>query len=202
MSKAFPSSGDDEVKATAARTSAFATLYASRGRYQDPTTPQTLREALAEYYVVNPGLLPPASMTDKAAATYFRSHDLTHVVFGTHTGPLDEGVNDLLTMFGVDVSYVDYIRGFFAAKDAAKTIGDQYKKLPLGVLLQSLGWTLRLLPTVWRACRSMSKKWPWNPEEHLLDRPLVDVRAEYGIEIWRPEVRLNINAEKSSQPGV
>ncbi len=38
----------------------------------------------------------------------------------------------------------------------------------------------------------MRSKWPWDPPPELLDRPLVDLRAEYGFEVWRPEVALGL----------
>ncbi len=42
------------------------------------------------------------------------------------------------------------------------------------------------------SCRAMRSKWPWDPPPELLDRPLVDLRAEYGFEVWRPEVALGL----------
>ena len=43
-------------------------------------------------------------MKDKESARYFRNHDTTHVIFGTHTNFINEGVNYLWTEFG-DESY-------------------------------------------------------------------------------------------------
>lgn len=173
-------------------TTAFERYYATRGDYQRPDTPQTLREGLAEYYEVNPGLLDPSSMDDEFSASYFHCHDTTHVIFGTHTGPLDEGVNDVLTMFGVDVPYIRYIKGFFKTSGAGM-VADQYKSLAIKPIFTSVVGTVRLMPRIWRTCRAMHKKWPWDPPEDALDRPLVDVRREYGIEVWRPEVVLGIS---------
>ncbi|MGB1015058.1 MAG: hypothetical protein ACPG4T_13055, partial [Nannocystaceae bacterium] len=83
--------------------------YGIRGNYQLADTKLTLREGLAEYYRVNPGLSEPAFLDHKPSATFFHRHDCTHVIFGTHTGPLDEGVNDILTLFGVKINYYGYI---------------------------------------------------------------------------------------------
>lgn len=159
-----------------------------RGDYQQPHSTMTLREGLAEYYRVNPGLSEPAKITDKKSAAYFHNHDCTHVVFGTHTGDLDEGVNDLFTLFGVDIRYRDYITGFFATAEG-KSIAKHYAVLGLFLVV----WrTLKLTPTIWRATRSMNKKWPWTPPEDYLDRSLKDLREEFGIEIFRPEVALGL----------
>lgn len=167
-----------------------------RGDYQRAETTLTLREGLAEYYRVNPGLSDPARIDDEATATYFRNHDCTHVVFGTHTGPLDEGVNDLLTMFGVDIRVLDYVKGFFSS-DVAKSITKTYFNRSLPTLL----WrTLRLTPRVWRTTRAMRRKWPWTPPPELMDRPLQEIRREYGIELLRPEVALGLVDEATATP--
>lgn len=141
----------------------------------------TLREGLAEYYQVNPGLSDPAKIKDETSATYFRNHDCTHVVFGTHTGLLDEGINDMLTMFGVDIRLSDYAKGFLAT-DEGKEITKQLINWSIFPLL----WrTIKLSPKLWRHSRSMKKKWPWVPPAEIMDRPLDEIRAEYGIEVFR-----------------
>ncbi len=155
-----------------------------RGRYQSPDATMTLREGLAEYYRVNPGLSVPATITNETSAAYFHNHDCTHVIFGTHTGLLDEGINDMLTFFGVDIAVLDYGKGFIVT-DEAKTIS----KGILSFSLIPLIWhVLRLTPRLWRHSRKMTQKWPWTPPPEYLDRPLNELRAEYGIEVFRPEL--------------
>jgi hypothetical protein len=162
-----------------------------RGRYQDPETTMTLREGLAEYYQVNPGLSNPANITNEKSTAYFRNHDTTHVVFGTNTAILDEAVNDMLTIFGVDIRLRDYFWGFFAT-DEAKTIAKEFRVVPV---LSALWHTARLMPKIWRHSRAMTKKWPWAAPGALMDRPLREIREEYGIELFRPEVALEPERE-------
>ncbi len=174
--------------------SVFDAHYAPRGEYQRSDTTQTLRAALAEYYLVNPGLSDPATITDPKSARYFHNHDCTHVVFGTHTGPLDEGVNDLFTFFGVDVRYFDYITGFFATKESKQIVKSYAGPSILALTFR----TLRLLPKTRRTCRAMTKKWPWDPPEDVFDQPLAEIRAVYGIELWRPEDAFDLDKARSS----
>jgi hypothetical protein len=157
-----------------------------RGRYQLPDAKMTLREGLAEYYRVNPGLSDPKEIKDSTSATYFHNHDTTHVVFGTHTGQLHEGVNDVLTLFGVDISFRDYAGGFFAT-DESKTIAKSFTFKDTFIPVVR---TFRLLPGLRRIARGMNKKWPWSAPESYLDRPLDDLRAEYGIHVIDPLVVL------------
>jgi len=159
-----------------------------RGEYQLSDATMTLREGLAEYYRVNPGLSDPADINDPTSALYFRNHDSTHVVFGTHTGELHEGINDLWTIFGVDIRFRDYAGGFFAT-DESKTIAKQFE---LKTMIRILWQTVRLWPELRRRARAMTKKWPWTPPEVFLDRPLNELRAEFGIELLRPEIQLGL----------
>jgi len=172
-----------------------------RGYYQLPDATMTLREGLAEYYLVNPGLSIPANLEDQKSATYFHNHDSTHVVFGTHTGSLHEGVNDLWTIFGVDIRFREYVMGFLAT-DQSKKISKEIAEEFGGKHGARLIWhTLKLLPELRRRTRAMTKKWPWTPSEGLLDRPLNELRAEYGIRVFQPEVELKLeplSAESSA----
>jgi hypothetical protein len=160
-----------------------------RGHYQLAGSTMTLGEGLAEYYRVNPGLSEPAKITAAKSAAYFHNHDSTHVIFGTHTGPLHEGANDLWTLFGVDISFKDYAGGFFAT-DESKQIAQEFDYKTLGPLLWG---SLKLVPEIRRRCKAMSKKWPWTPPDDFLSRPLDELRAEFGIEVFVPEEHLGIS---------
>ncbi len=165
--------------------------YGIRGDYQRPHTTLTLREGLAEYYRVNPGLSEPAHLTDAHSATYFHNHDCTHVIFGTHTGDLDEAANDMLTLFGVDITAREYAGGFLATTEA-EDIAKNFVMRSLAVVLWQ---TVRLLPALWRRTRQMPRRWPWNPPDAYLDRPLSELRAEFGIVPFRPDEELGLTRE-------
>ena len=153
-----------------------------RGHYQLPDSSMTLRDGLAEYYRVNPGLSDPAEIADPKSAAYFHNHDCTHVVFGTHTGYLNEGVNDLWTILGVDLRFRDYVAGFVAS-DESKEIMKQFEPRSLA---RALWRSLCLTPEIWRRTRAMTRKWPWVPKQELMDRPLKEIRAEFAIDVFGP----------------
>ena len=159
-----------------------------RGHYQFPDSTMTLREGLVEYYRVNAGLSNPVHIKNETSASYFHNHDSTHVVFGTHTGEIHEGVNDLWTIFGVDIRFRDYVSGFFAT-DESTQIAKQFNfRNSISLIWNSL----RLVPEIRRRTKAMSKKWPWTPTENMLDTPLDKLRAEYGIAVFQPEVMLGL----------
>ena len=153
-----------------------------RGQYQWPDSALTLREGLTEYYEVNPGLANPETIDDPVSAAYFRNHDATHVFFGTHTGVHDEIINDLWTAFGVDLPYGEYIRGFFATHESTD-IAKMYMNVESVVAMVH---GLTRIPELWSRARRMNRRWPWKPDPSYYDRPLVELRAEFGLQLPDP----------------
>lgn len=154
-----------------------------RGHYQLQDSEMTLAEGLEEYWRVNPGLDDPREMSDRQAAHYFTCHDACHVVFGTHTGDLDEACNDYYTLFAVDLHWKEYVGGFLKTEQS-KSILDYYLK---AATLKMLWHSVVLLPAVWRIARQVHKKWPWQPTQDMMQTPLRALRQEYGIQVIHPE---------------
>lgn len=159
-----------------------------RGHYQLQDSAMTLEEGLNEYYKVNPGLSDPRTMDDRASAVYFRNHDTTHVIFGTHTDFINEGVNDLWTEFGVDISSDDYFMGFFQSQ-AGLDITLHYLR-QAHALPAMLYYPFQLLPTIKSHAANMTKPWPWDAPPALYDRPLGELRKEFNIIVINPDEKL------------
>ena len=68
----------------------------------------TLQQGMEEYWRVN-GLNDTRRKADSAAAAFSTRHDACHVIFGAHTGDLDEACNDLYTLMCVDVDIASYL---------------------------------------------------------------------------------------------
>ncbi|HIG39444.1 MAG TPA: hypothetical protein EYQ14_02715 [Gammaproteobacteria bacterium] len=160
-----------------------------RGDYQIQDSGMTLREGLAEYYQVNPGLSDPNTIEDPVSAAYFRNHDASHVFFGTHTGVLNEAINDLLTLWGVDVPYKDYITGFTATQESKSIL----KQLLNISIIVTLWQTIRLIPAVRRNAKAMTRRWPWAPPDDYYERPLCDLRTEFGYQVLCPQQSLGVD---------
>lgn len=142
----------------------------------------TLEEALEEYYRVNPGLDDPKDIENPESALWFRLHDTTHVIFGTHTGDLNEGCNDWYTIFGVALPFRDYIGGYLRTEQS-KSINAYYFKWDA---LRMFWKTLLLTLPMRRLAKSMHKKWPWQPSDKMYQTPLNALREEYGIQVAHP----------------
>jgi hypothetical protein len=99
-------------------------------------------------------------------------------------------------MFGVDVPYFRYLKGFFKSTGAGAVAKDYKAQTPARAIFIAATGTLRLMPRAWRTCKAMHKKWPWDPPHGALDQPLRDLRAEYGVAVWRPEVALGLRVDR------
>lgn len=150
-------------------------MSASSLRYTLQTSSQTLREGLAEYYEHNPALLDPARL-DFAAARLFRQHDAAHVVFGCDTSLRGETLIDTWTIFASTIGlrgYLEYLKlpqvnQLFAEAGALRIASELASALP------------DLARVVWRS-RRLRRKWPWQDWAEHLERPLVEIREDFGI---------------------
>ncbi|MGB1014436.1 MAG: hypothetical protein ACPG4T_09915, partial [Nannocystaceae bacterium] len=82
------------------------------------------------------------------------------------------------------------ITGFLKTSEV-KSIAKSYAS---GSKLAKMLWqTLKLTPKIRRTAKAMHKRWPWDPPAGSLDRPLADLRREYGIILFRPETELGLD---------
>jgi hypothetical protein len=141
----------------------------------------TLREGLREYYAANPTLVDPEQASDEGAK-FFRRHDACHVIFGTTTGLVDEALTDAWTLLGSDVTLKQYAE--FAKLNEAREV---LQEIGVSGFAKASLFGLPHVPTVWRRARRMQKKWPWAGVDALLERPLAELRREFGIAVYRAE---------------
>jgi hypothetical protein len=116
-----------------------------------------------------------------AAREFFRCHDAAHVVFGCDTTLTNEGVVKLWSFFGTTAG-LGLLRDYNSpeSKEIYQQIG------PADVLTTTVQ-LLPLVPRVLVRCARMKKRWPWAEFEASLERKLVEIRAEYGIEVLGTE---------------
>lgn len=142
----------------------------------------TLAEGLDEYTAAYSFLNNNDGKTE--ASTWFRNHDLTHVVFGTMPFEVrGETINDLWTVFGSDVSLKGYMRFFSVTNVSYDMVIKSY--IPKHGSKLGVYWEIvKQIPVssiaIIRALK-MTKKWPWHHPEIYLNRPLNKIRAEFGI---------------------
>ena len=160
-----------------------------RGYYQIQDSQMTLQEGLNEYYKINPHLDNPVDIKNPISALYFRNHDACHVFFGTHTGNLNEAVNDFLTIWGVDIVFKTYITGFLRTRES-KSVLKQFLKWKMFLTIFR---ALKFIPTIRRHTNAMTKKWTWTPNKEYYNRSLNQLRLEFGYKVFYPQLILKID---------
>src|SRR5262245_48916591 len=113
--------------------------------YAKQDSPQSLREALEEYYALNPNLLDPDELSVEAR-TLFKCHDVTHVIFGCDTSLRGETLVDAWAIFGTTAGLLVYLR--YLKYQEVKAIFAE-----IGVLRIAAEF-LRTLPDVIRVIRA------------------------------------------------
>lgn len=146
--------------------------------YMVQACPMTVREGLEEYYGTIDGLITEDNAS-KEVADLFRYHDTCHVVFGCDTSPIGETLADTWSIFGSDVSLKTYAR-YFQLQETQ----DLFQDIGVWRSVRIFASALPIMPRAYGRTRRMTKRWPFHDHEAYLDRPLAEVRAEFGIEVF------------------
>ena len=169
-----------EVTVVALALSPSTAIARPRCHYQEQDLQQTLAEGLAEYYAVNGERVAPLPSLPAESRALFRNHDICHVIFGLDTTLDDEGMADVRTLLSCDVGWRRYAR-YMTSDPQAKAI---FKDLGYA---RAVWATLIIVPRMARAMGGRawrtSKRWPWETPAGYLDRPLADLRRDYGIRL-------------------
>ena len=143
--------------------------------YQRPDAPMTVREGLAEFRRVS-GLDVKMKDFREEAKVLLDRHDLVHVVFGLDTSLRQEAMVDAWTIFGATATF-DELREYLRLPETKEIITD----VGVWTTIKTFVIALPDFVRVYLFSRKLKAKWPWIDHDHLLDRPLVDVRKEFGV---------------------
>lgn len=144
--------------------------------YERQDSPQTLAEAVAEYYAANPGLASVRNMSPDAQR-FFRSHDVAHVIFGCSTALDHEAVVKIASILGTSAG-LGVLRGYRRHESI-----EIYKQLRLREVLGSIARSAAIVPRTAFRCLRQRSRWPWTEFEGYLDIPLRDIREQFGIKV-------------------
>ncbi len=144
--------------------------------YQRADSSLTLAEGLAEYFAANAEHFNTRHMTEPARE-FFRCHDALHVVLGCDISLVDEMVVKISSLFGTTAGF-RVMRGY--ALPESKEI---YTELSLMVIAVTALRAVVIVPqTLWR-CLRLTRRWPWDEFDAYLDRPLSEIRREFGVRV-------------------
>ncbi len=147
--------------------------------YQRQDSSLTLRAALANYFSSFEHRIDPDTLGD--AAESFWRHDAAHVVFGTDTSLLGESLTDTWSLVGTTMTLR---QGYEYSQNPE--LRELVAKISVwSVCMASLRGLPSIARAIWRGLR-MKKRWVWNDWRQHLDRPLNEIRAEFGIRVVEP----------------
>ena len=154
--------------------------------YQAQDSALTLAEGLQEYFELNPGLTMVSP--DTPEAELFLPHDATHVLFGTSTSLVEEAMTDVWTLAGADVGVLEY--GKLMRHAAKLNPGKILNQIGYRVVARDMILSCGPMLQAYRRGRRMRKKWPFRGYVEFMDRPLAELRREFGIEVYLPRPAL------------
>ena len=137
----------------------------------------TLREALAEHRAHIPGLVDVPEEPETELDELFAGHDTIHCLFGLGTTTAEEVRVDAYSVVASTLSFPRYLT-YVSHPVVSKVI---WETTTLGTLPHILISVLRI-PLIWWRTRGMAR-WDFDGWRDHLDRPLADIRREFGIRV-------------------
>lgn len=147
---------------------------------------KTLLEGLEELYINNPEVAASSKLKGKS----FQDHDLTHVIFGCDTSIRGEIILKPWILFGTNISKQELMD--YAKDEDVKRLNKEGIALMGGLFIATLKLAFILLPqffhTWFLRVRKMKNKWPHSSiSDDMLQKRIVDLRNEYGIQVVPPQ---------------
>lgn len=112
------------------------------------------------------------------AKTFFKSHDVAHVLFGCDISLFGEGSVKIWTIFGTTLGFWKHLAAYKQAN--AYELSRNFK---LAHIVKNMFRFLVKIPTIISRARQMNKRWPWSSFDAYMDSPIVDIREEYNIRV-------------------
>jgi ubiquinone biosynthesis protein Coq4 len=110
--------------------------------------------------------------------SFFKSHDIAHVLFGCDVSLFGEGSVKLWTIFGTTLGFWNHIRGYKEANAFELS-----RNFSLPHFVSNIFKLLLSAPVLIIRARSMYKPWPWSEFESYLDTSISEIRKEFNIHI-------------------
>lgn len=142
--------------------------------YQRLDAAISLREGLNEYHAAQPALKRGSDLSPDARH-FFVCHDTVHVLYGCGISLEEEAVVKLASIFGTDAGW-GVLRGY-----ALYEARDIYRALKPDEIARTILKAPKLAARTWWNCRKQPRLWPWSNHAQLLDKPLYQLRLDFGI---------------------
>ena len=144
--------------------------------FQSPDCEMTLAEGLSEYYGSRDDLVTGRGAS-ASAQSFFRCHDVAHVVFGCSTTLTNEAMVKIWSFFGTTAG-LSLIRDYRSPE--SKEI---YERIEWSDVRRTALRSTVNVPLVLFRCLRMHKRWPWSDFARYTNVRLVEIRRDFGIRV-------------------
>ena len=139
----------------------------------------TLREGLERFYEeYQPDLSHKKEGLPDEDRSFFRSHDIAHVLFGCDITLFGEGSVKIWTIFGTTLGFWDHIAAYKQA--------DAYElatHFSFAEVVTNIFKLLFSIPVLIIRAKRMNAPWPWSDFEAYLDTPVSELREKFNIQV-------------------
>ncbi len=145
-------------------------------KYQQIETEMTLEQGIKELRDFEGPTGDTSIAMGAQLAHVMAAHDAVHVLFGCSTNMKDEALAHFVMILGTDVTLAD-MRGVAKSKEHKSVVG-KHSKLEIAKVI--LGAPVDLVKVL-KLKRKMKTKWPWHGYADYLNRPINEIRKDFGI---------------------
>jgi ubiquinone biosynthesis protein Coq4 len=152
--------------------------------YSDKINGMTLQEALDMHYAINPQFTPWDQFDQEVARNLIKSHDISHVVFGSDTSYMGELIVQSWNKYGANLNITITAAPKYLLNKHLRTLVLPTRLIPFA--LTHIGAIIHNRGIVKTQAAKMTKKWEYFQEDKYMNTTIGDIRSEYGIDIKLP----------------
>ncbi len=139
----------------------------------------TLRQGLEKFYKEHKSHLSHNKEgIPSEVKTFFKSHDIAHVLFACDISLFGEGSVKIWTIFGTTLGFWKHIRAYKKANAYELS-----RNFSLAHIAGNIFKFLSSVPVLIIRAKRMHRLWPWSEFEPYLDTPISEIRKEFNIRI-------------------
>jgi len=139
----------------------------------------TLRQGLESFYEEHKSHLSHKKEgIPNEVKSFFKSHDIAHVLFDCDISLYGEGAVKIWTIFGTTLGFWKHIRAYKKANAYELS-----RNFSLSHVLSNVFKLLISIPALIIRSNKMIKPWPWTEYESYLDTSISEIRKEFNIKV-------------------
>ncbi len=141
----------------------------------------TLRQGLEKFYKEHKNHLSHNKEgIPSEVKTFFKSHDIAHVLFGCDISLFGEGSVKIWTIFGTTLGFWKHIGAYKKANAFELS-----RNFSLAHVVSNIFKFLISIPVLIIRSKNMNKRWPWTEFESYMDTSINEIRKEFNIRVLR-----------------